>query len=116
MKKLILGAVAGSIVLSGVFALLPAQTRTQPTQAATSNTSEPFDHSNCQYPNRWSNPVDGCDNSDPAVPECVGKGTTEAEERACIDAFVKKHQEPVAPTEPVQTAPAPIINQCGGSK
>lgn len=27
-----------------------------------------FDHSQCQYPNRQSNPVDGCDNTDPADP------------------------------------------------
>lgn len=35
------------------------------------------DHSNCQYPNRLSNPPDGCDNSDPARPECVTKFGTE---------------------------------------
>jgi hypothetical protein len=33
-----------------------------------------FDHSNCQYPNRLSNPPDGCDNSDPARPECMKIG------------------------------------------
>lgn len=27
-----------------------------------------FDHSDCQYPTRLSNPVDGCDNTDPACP------------------------------------------------
>lgn len=34
-----------------------------------------FDHSTCQYPDRVSNPVDGCDNSDPACPE-ITKGAT----------------------------------------
>lgn len=37
----------------------------------------PFDHSNCQYPPRLSNPPDGCDNSDPAHPECMKYGTEE---------------------------------------
>lgn len=27
-----------------------------------------FDHSNCQYPDRTTNPVDGCDNTDPCDP------------------------------------------------
>lgn len=36
-----------------------------------------YDHSNCQYPLRFSNPPDGCDNSDPARPECVVKYGTE---------------------------------------
>lgn len=38
---------------------------------------QPFDHGLCQYPERLSNPVDGCDNSDPARPECVTKFGTE---------------------------------------
>lgn len=38
-----------------------------------------FDHSNCQYPNRLSNPANGCDNSDPARPECMKFGTEECE-------------------------------------
>ena len=48
-----------------------------------------FDHSNCQYPDRWSNPKDGCDNSDPAVPECIKAAYSKESEQACIDAFVK---------------------------
>lgn len=39
------------------------------------NESVTFDHSDCQYPNRLSNPPDGCDNSDPARPECMKIGT-----------------------------------------
>lgn len=35
----------------------------------------PFDHSQCQYPNRQSNPIDGCDNTDPALAECMKLGT-----------------------------------------
>jgi len=35
----------------------------------------PFDHATCQYPERRSNPPDGCDNTDPARPECMKGGT-----------------------------------------
>lgn len=45
----------------------------------TSAAAEPFDHSNCQYPNRLSNPPDGCDNSDPARPECMKFGTEDCD-------------------------------------
>ena len=41
----------------------------------TNSVFTPFDHSQCQYPNRLSNPPDGCDNSDPARPECMKYGT-----------------------------------------
>lgn len=77
----------------------------------------PFDHSNCQYPERWSNPVDGCDNSDPAVPECIKAAYSQASERDCIDAYVKQYQAPQQPVEPVTTTPAtetPTSNTCGG--
>lgn len=36
--------------------------------------AEKFDHSNCQYPNRNTNPPNGCDNSDPACPETIKFG------------------------------------------
>lgn len=84
-----------------------------------SATTQPFDHSNCQYPERWSNPVDGCDNSDPAVPECIKQAYSQESERDCIDAFVKKYQEqpqapvsnPTSPTTPELKQP---VNTCGG--
>ena len=60
---------------------------------------ETFDHSNCQYPERWSNPPNGCDNSDPAVPECIKGISTESAEKACIDAFVKRYND----TQPIST-------------
>ena len=63
----------------------------------------PFDPANCQYPDRWTNPVGGCDNSDPAVPECIKSFSTQQGEKDCIDAFVKAHEpaEIEQPTEPV---------------
>ncbi len=38
-----------------------------------------FDHSQCQYPNRLFNPPDGCDNSDPARPECMKIGVEDCD-------------------------------------
>ena len=83
----------------------------------------------CQYPERDSNPQNGCDNSDPAIPECLGK--TGAGEQAClafVDQCLKTHTAqsadtlqvcldkyrqslhpvvaPTLPTPVVETAPA----------
>ena len=38
--------------------------------------AQSFDHSQCQYPARATNPVDGCDNTDPACPELIKGATT----------------------------------------
>lgn len=56
-------------------------------------TAPTFSHENCQYPDRWTNPVDSCDNSDPAVPECIKAFSTEQGEKDCIDEFVKTHEQ-----------------------
>lgn len=107
--RLLLGAVLATIIVIGICIALPPQTRTQPASASQTVT---FDHSNCQYPDRWSNPADGCDNSDPAVPECIKAAFTQESEQACIAEFVKQHTQP----EPVSTTPAitPATNQCEG--
>lgn len=92
---ILIGLIVGLIAVQ----LMPVQSKPQPASAAT------FDHSNCQYPDRWSNPVDGCDNSDPAAPECIkGMETKEAEE-ACITALVAGQQPATqtSPTAPVNT-------------
>lgn len=39
--------------------------------------NRPFDHSDCQYPDRTTNPPDGCDNSDPCDPATVKGGSGE---------------------------------------
>jgi len=68
--------------------------------------------SNCQYPQRWSNPEVSCDNTDPAVPECIKALYSQEAEKQCIEAFTKE-QEP----SPVQNPPAanPIVNKCEGN-
>lgn len=117
--------IIGVAILSfAVGITIPTQNHTQPASAAVSEkydgdctgtetagrcADKPllFDHSNCQYPDRWSNPADGCDNSDPAVPECIKAFNTKAGEDACIAQFVAQNN-----SNPVIT-PAPS-NQCGG--
>lgn len=124
MKKLILGALGIAILTVGISTALPVQTRPQPAFGAagasdkydgdcTGNETEGrcadkplFDHSGCQYPDRWSNPAYGCDNSDPAVPECIKAMYSKEAEDACIAAFVADHQ-----TQPAQP---PKAAQCGG--
>jgi len=56
--------IVAALLVWGYIALIP------PAGAAT----EVFDHSDCQYPSRASNPPNGCDNSDPARPECMKIG------------------------------------------
>lgn len=115
MKKLILGAVAGSIVLSGVFAVLPAQTRTQPTQAASSEviTECPPPTDKGAYHSRgigkdgnvtcgftYYNACPYFEGAEAGTPECEkGKPTEE-------------QMKPWTPETPA--TPAPTVSQCGG--
>lgn len=63
------------IVLAIAAAIIIAIWLDQSSHTTYAAAAEPFDHSDCQYPNRLSNPPDGCDNSDPARPECMKGGT-----------------------------------------
>lgn len=72
-----------------------------------------FSHANCQYPDRWTNPPNGCDNSDPAVPECIKSFNTEQGEKDCIAAYVAQ-QQPSVPVEQPKPAQTPEVAQCGG--
>lgn len=78
-------------------------------------TEQKFTHENCQYPDRWSNPVDGCDNSDPAVPECIKAFSTEQGEKDCIAEFVKEHEqlEVIETPIPSETHFEPTTKECG---
>lgn len=108
LNKLLVATAAVQLAILGTLIIAPAESRTQTAAAA-------FDHSNCQYPDRWSNPIDGCDNSDPAVPECIKDFSTKAGEDACIDAYVAKHELPKK--KPIKTITTPGTvkpNQCGG--
>lgn len=120
LNKLLTGALVVQLIILGTLVVAPAETRPQPANAqqvsdkydgdCTGTETEgrcadkPFDHSDCQYPDRWSNPQFGCDNSDPAVPECIKAFSTEQGEKDCIAAFVATNQ----PAQPSKAA------QCGG--
>jgi hypothetical protein len=113
LNKALGALLAVQIIVLGTLLVMPSETRPQLASA-----SQSFDHSNCQYPYRWTNPSDGCDNSDPAVPECIKAFDTEQGEKDCIAAFVAQHQ---VGTEEKQQAiaehDAPFqepTNQCGG--
>lgn len=67
--------------------------------------AQTFDHSNCQYPDRTSNPANGCDNSDPCDPANVKGG-----DGSCKDATPA--QPVIEPVAPVTQAPEPAV-RCG---
>lgn len=111
--KLFLATLGLALLMIAISAAMPVQTQPQPTSA----TQQPFDHSNCQYPDRWSNPPNGCDNSDPAVPECIKAFSTKAGEDACIADFVEKNKGTAEKREAIKEHSKPFqqpVNQCGG--
>lgn len=59
--------------------------------ATIETTAAAFDHSGCQYPDRWSNPEGGCDNTDPAIPECLEEMSTQQGEVACVKKYQQAH-------------------------
>lgn len=84
LNKALAGALVVQLVILGTLVLSPVQSHTQPasaqqasdkydgdctgTETAGRCADKPFSHENCQYPTRTTNPVDGCDNSDPCDP------------------------------------------------
>ncbi len=59
----------------------------------------------CQYPGRWTNPPGGCDNSDPAVPECIRAMESQAAEAKCIADFVAENSTGKDATPPYPDRP-----------
>ena len=92
MKKYLLAVAAIMLGLATANVLLMAP-------AATSNAdSMPSDQSQCQYPNRPTNPAGGCDNSDPCDPADAAKGGS----GDCLPQ--SSTQEPVSPqSTPVES-------------
>lgn len=103
LAKLFIAVLALAFVLTSIIAILPCEVRPRPTSASQGAI---FDHSNCQYPDRWSNPADGCDNSDPAVPECIKAAYSQESEQSCIAEYIKKNTQP-------EPEPTPIVKECG---
>ena len=120
--KLFITILTATIAIVGVCTALPPQSRTQPADAAQEVQGNPaacvspesfrgydkygvvicgFDHSQCQYPDRTTNPPNGCDNTDPCDPADAAKGGS----GACTPA-----QASITPDLPVKP------NQCGATK
>lgn len=57
-----------------------------------------FDHSHCQYPERTTNPPNGCDNTDPCDPANAAKGGS----GDCSD---KPQEVPVSHNTPILAPP-----------
>lgn len=64
-SKIKLGLATGLVLGIALCGVAGVRVSVQPTAA---HADTPFDHSNCQYPDRTTNPADGCDNSDPCDP------------------------------------------------
>lgn len=79
--------------------------------AASGDSVSTFDHSNCQYPDRWSNTPTGCDNSDPAVPECLKSAWSQESEKACIDDFTARYNQKDESIPVSSSAGAPVASQ-----
>lgn len=89
-----------AFVIFGVWLWLSANAN-----ASVSQPAPPFDHSDCQYPERLSNPPDGCDNSDPARPECMKFGTEDCD-LPYADGSLPIRNETVAPAASHEVKPS----------
>lgn len=97
--------VVAALLIWGYVALVP------PAGAAAAD-PVPFDHSGCQYPNRLSNPPNGCDNSDPARPECMKFGTEECDLPYADGSTPIKTENVVPAASQSETATKPVT--CAG--
>lgn len=109
--KRFVAVVALALLIVAVASALPAETKPQPAQAQQASdkydgdctgtetagrcADKPFSHEFCQYPDRTTNPPDGCDNSDPCDPANTKGGSGDCKA-----------------TETV--TPAPAKAECGG--
>jgi hypothetical protein len=85
------------IVVIGALVMLPNETRLQPVSASQ---SAPFDHSQCQYPTRTTNPPNGCDNSDPCDPIKTKNGSGDCEPMSTPEIPMSPPMSTVTPAQP----------------
>ncbi len=64
------------LVIVAILSVVVAVGMPSPVGSA-NDVTDPFDHSTCQYPDRTTNPPNGCDNSDPCDPSNVKDGSGE---------------------------------------
>lgn len=104
LNKALGGALIVQLAILGTLVFMPAQAQPQPASAA-----EPFDHSNCQYPDRTTNPADGCDNSDPCDPAQTKGGSGD-----CLPIGTAEKQQAIAEYDAAFNQPAPAKAECAG--
>lgn len=96
MKKLLLLIPAVALVITGGIVAPRVLTKAE----------QPFDHSQCQYPMRSTNPANGCDNSTPCDPQDAAKGGSGACRDEMVTRPVPKSSQPTTP----ETPQSPINN------
>lgn len=104
VTSLSVGMLVGIVMTAGIM-------RIEQPQARAAEQPPKFDHSNCQYPERWTNPANGCDNSDPAVPECIKSAWSEESERACIELVTGQYAEKTEVETPKTSTSNPNLNE-----
>jgi len=93
---LLVVAIAGTAgILSGLSVRIEHNT-------AKAAESAPFDHSGCQYPDRTTNPANGCDNSDPCDPAQTKGGSGD-----CLPIGTAEKQQAIAEHDAAFNQPAP---------
>ncbi len=100
---------AGVAIIAGLLIGLVAAQLVQPSpQPANAQQSAVFDHSQCQYPDRTTNPADGCDNSDPCDPAQVKGGSGD-----CLPVGTAEKQQAIAEHDAPFNTALPQVAQCG---
>ena len=102
-------AEAGPAIIIGLLiGLIAAQlVGTSPKPANAAQTAS-FDHSQCQYPDRTTNPADGCDNTDPCDPAQTKGGSGD-----CLPVGTAEKQQAIAEHDAPFTT-APKATECEG--
>lgn len=109
MKEKWNNVIAPGLIIAGAVAVFIALTIFMINDQPVGAEQTPFDHASCQYPYRLSNPVDGCDNSDPACPAEIKAGICPATPDQ--DPIFPKMDAPTASQE-VVSAPTPVKKGC----
>lgn len=98
-----------AIIIGLLIGLIAAQLVGASPKTTNAAESAPFDHSQCQYPFRTTNPVDGCDNTDPCDPAQTKGGSGD-----CLPVGTAEKQQAISEHDAAFT-PAPAkVSECEG--
>lgn len=78
--------------------------------AASEFVDKPFDHSNCQYPDRSTNPPNACDNSDP----CDGANLKGTGSGACTNNTQTQTEQDIPMSHNISPVdkPVEVVHKC----